>query len=215
MPGNCQAPPHFAPKLASNGCERLGGFLFVRDAIHFRSLGRPVQTAPATKRRGGAWQSQCQVTAKHPPFLKAKTVRSRRRDGNVSNKGESHREQTGNDADACWIRCCFRAHLEGGAWQLNTRDLSVQASDLPSLGCGCKRGSRPRRARPCYEKSSGPKMLPNEIAFALSIDPGQVDRALSLDIPDDLRHRIFRRYRQQHGHVIGHQMPFIDLRFPL
>jgi hypothetical protein len=29
-------------------------------------------------------------------------------------------------------------------------------------------------------------MLPNEIAFALSIDPGQMDRALALDVADDL-----------------------------
>jgi hypothetical protein len=53
------------------------------------------------------------------------------------------------------------------------------------------------------EESSSPKMPPYEIAFALSIDPGQMNRALALDIPDDLRHRIFRRYRQQHVHVIG------------
>jgi hypothetical protein len=45
-------PPHFAPKLASNRRERLGRFLFVRDAIHFRSRGGLVQTAPATKREG-------------------------------------------------------------------------------------------------------------------------------------------------------------------
>ena len=30
-----------------------------------------------------------------------------------------------------------------------------------------------------------------------------------------LRHRILRRDRQQHMHVIGHQMPFLDLRFLL
>jgi hypothetical protein len=45
-------PPHFAPKLASNRCERFGRFLFVRDAIPFRSRGGLVQTAAATKREG-------------------------------------------------------------------------------------------------------------------------------------------------------------------
>jgi hypothetical protein len=45
-------PSHFAPKLASNRCECRGRFLFVRDAIHFRSRGGLVQTAPATKREG-------------------------------------------------------------------------------------------------------------------------------------------------------------------
>src|SRR5271166_2441763 len=34
------------------------------------------------------------------------------------------------------------------------------------------------------KKSSGPKVLPHEIAFALSIDPGQMDRALALDEAD-------------------------------
>jgi hypothetical protein len=56
-------------------------------------------------------------------------------------------------------------------------------------------------------------MLAHEVAFALSIDPRQVDRALALDEPDDLRHRIFRRNRQQHVDMVGHQMPFLDFRF--
>jgi hypothetical protein len=43
------------------------------------------------------------------------------------------------------------------------------------------------------EKSSGPKVLPNEIAFALSINSGHVDRALALDEADNLRNRVFRR----------------------
>jgi hypothetical protein len=34
------------------------------------------------------------------------------------------------------------------------------------------------------EKSPGPKVLPHEVALALSIDPGQMDRALALDIPN-------------------------------
>ena len=57
--------------------------------------------------------------------------------------------------------------------------------------------------------------MPDEIAFALSIDPSQMDCAFALNVPYDLRHRIFRRYRQQHVHMIGHQMPFLNLRFPL
>ena len=65
------------------------------------------------------------------------------------------------------------------------------------------------------EETSGPKVLSDEIAFALSINPSHVDRALALDVPDDLRHRMFRRDRQQHVHVIGHQVPFFDLRLLL
>ena len=41
------------------------------------------------------------------------------------------------------------------------------------------------------------EMLPHEIAFALSINPSHVDRALALDKTYHLRHRIFRRDRQQ------------------
>ena len=55
-PVTAKHPPHFAPKLASNRWKRLGRFLFVRNAIYFRSRGGLVQTAPATKREGGAWQ---------------------------------------------------------------------------------------------------------------------------------------------------------------
>ena len=40
-------------------------------------------------------------------------------------------------------------------------------------------------------------------------------RTLSLQITDHLRDRIFRRNRDHHMHVIGHQMPFLDLTFLL
>ena len=62
-----------------------------------------------------------------------------------------------------------------------------------------------------HEEPSRPKVLPHEVALALPINPGQVDRAVPLDLPEDRRHRIFRQDRQQHMHVIGHQMPFFDL----
>ena len=65
------------------------------------------------------------------------------------------------------------------------------------------------------KKPRAQKWLSDEIAFALSINPSHVDRALALDVPDDLRHRMFRRDRQQHVHVIGHQVPFFDLRLLL
>jgi len=45
-------PPHFARKLASHGPDRLGRFLFVRDAIRFRSVGGLTQAAAATKKEG-------------------------------------------------------------------------------------------------------------------------------------------------------------------
>jgi len=54
------------------------------------------------------------------------------------------------------------------------------------------------------EEASGPKVLPHEVALALSIDPGQMDRALTLDEADNLGHRIFRRDRKKHMDVIRH-----------
>ena len=62
-PVTAKHPPHFAPKLASNRWKRLGRFLFVRNAIYFRSRGGLVQTAPATKREGGAWQLRNPATS--------------------------------------------------------------------------------------------------------------------------------------------------------
>jgi hypothetical protein len=89
---NCQAPPHF--------CQRLGRFLFVRNAIHFRSRGGLVQTAPATKREGGAWQLQsCEsyrvaekgaqriVKIESRPKTRTPAIRSRR--GGVGSYGRT------------------------------------------------------------------------------------------------------------------------------
>ena len=42
-----------------------------------------------------------------------------------------------------------------------------------------------------------------------------MDRALSLAVPDPLRHRILRRYRDHHVYVIWHQVPFLDPALPL
>ena len=53
-------------------------------------------------------------------------------------------------------------------------------------------------------------MLAREIPFRFAIDSRQMNGALSLDESDDLRHRILRWYRQQHVHVVGHQMPLLD-----
>jgi hypothetical protein len=71
------------------------------------------------------------------------------------------------------------------------------------------------RADRVHEEPTRPKVLAHKVSLSLSIDPRQVDRALALDVPDDLRHGIFRRNRQKHVHAIGHEMPFLDLRFPL
>src|ERR1700723_1306107 len=61
-----------------------------------------------------------------------------------------------------------------------------------------------------HEIPSCPEMLPDKIPLALSVDARQVDRALSLDKPDHLRHRVFRRYRNQHVYMVAHQMAFFN-----
>jgi hypothetical protein len=38
-----------------------------------------------------------------------------------------------------------------------------------------------------------------------------MDRALALDVPHDLGDGVFGRNRDHHVHVIGHQMPLLDL----
>jgi hypothetical protein len=60
------------------------------------------------------------------------------------------------------------------------------------------------------EVASCPDVLPDNVSLALNVHPRQVNRTLSLDIPNQLRHRILRRDRDHHVHVIGHQMPFLD-----
>ena len=61
------------------------------------------------------------------------------------------------------------------------------------------------------EIAPSPKFVPREIArLALDIltDP---DRTLALHEADYLRHGIFRRNRNQHVDMIGHQMPLLYL----
>src|SRR5271169_4954725 len=60
-------PHHFARKLTSHRCDRLGRFQFVRDAIRFRSRSGLVQRAAATKKEGGAWQLRDSGNCQAPP----------------------------------------------------------------------------------------------------------------------------------------------------
>src|SRR5258707_9110644 len=65
------------------------------------------------------------------------------------------------------------------------------------------------------EKPASPEALADEIPFPLTIYAGNVDRALALDEPDHLRHRVFRRNHDQHMHVIRLNMPLLDPAFLL
>ncbi|SBT03454.1 hypothetical protein PROAA_1060021 [Candidatus Propionivibrio aalborgensis] len=66
-----------------------------------------------------------------------------------------------------------------------------------------------------YEVSASPEVLPDEIALALSIYPGQVNDAPVLDETNHPQYRILRRDRDHRAHVIGHQVSFHDLAFLL
>src|SRR5580692_1826105 len=65
------------------------------------------------------------------------------------------------------------------------------------------------------EVASRPEVLPHEVPLPLHERPRDVDGALPLDEPDDLRDRILRWNRQQHVHVIRHQVSFLDGAFLL
>src|SRR5574337_1908199 len=54
-----------------------------------------------------------------------------------------------------------------------------------------------------------PKVLPEEVLSAAKIRAGDVEGALALHEPDDLRHGILRGNRQQHVHVVGEEMPLL------
>jgi hypothetical protein len=56
------------------------------------------------------------------------------------------------------------------------------------------------------EGATGPKCWPTKIALVFPIHPGEVNRALALDEPDDLRHRVLRRYRDHHVYVVRQQV---------
>lgn len=60
------------------------------------------------------------------------------------------------------------------------------------------------------EVAARPEMLTHEVALPLAERPRDVDCALALDVPDDLRDRILRRDRDHHVHVVGHEVPFLD-----
>src|SRR5271166_3368005 len=55
---------------------------------------------------------------------------------------------------------------------INAKGSSAAASGLPSRDCGCRRGRFLVAPDRVHERAAGPKVLPDDIAFALSINPG-------------------------------------------
>src|SRR5574340_683181 len=62
-----------------------------------------------------------------------------------------------------------------------------------------------------YEVAPCPEVLPNEVALVVEEPSGDVDRALSLDVPHHLGDRVLRWNRDQHVHVIRHEVTFKHL----
>src|SRR6266705_2375116 len=53
-------------------------------------------------------------------------------------------------------------------------------------------------------------MVPGRVLAASHEGPGNVDRRFPLDKAHNLRHRVLRRDREEHMHVIRHPMPLLD-----
>src|SRR5512143_1163151 len=55
-----------------------------------------------------------------------------------------------------------------------------------------------------------PKVLPDKIALSLAVNAGEVDSTFTFDVLDHLRDCIRRRNRDQHVHMIRHQMSLFN-----
>src|SRR5258707_4789692 len=65
------------------------------------------------------------------------------------------------------------------------------------------------------EVPSRPQVLTNEVPLLPHEGSSDMNRALPFDVPNGLRHRVLRRNRDQHVHVVSHQVPFLNSAFPL
>ena len=83
-------------------------------------------------------------------------------------------------------------------------------SRLPSLAPGCSCESPPRPAQRSRQSTPRPETLPHKIPLSFRVHPGQVNRTFPLDVPHHVRNRMFRRYRNHHVHVVGHQMALFN-----
>src|SRR5271154_4818407 len=57
------------------------------------------------------------------------------------------------------------------------------------------------------EVSPRPETLTDKPTLALAINSRKMDRTFAFDVPHHLTDRVFRRNRQQHMDMIGHQVP--------
>ncbi len=61
--------------------------------------------------------------------------------------------------------------------------------------------------------ASRPKMLTGKVLLSPAKPARNLNRALPLQVPDHVRHRVLRRNADAYMNVIAHQMTFDNLRF--
>src|SRR5262249_34350258 len=93
--------------------------------------------------------------------------------------------------------------------ELQFQPVQLLVSDLLTFDVSADRLLIPPDGR--NEVAPRPEFVTQKIALLAFHILRNPDRAFPLQIPDHLRHRIFRR--DQHMHVVGHQMSFFDLAF--
>ena len=86
---------------------------------------------------------------------------------------------------------------------------SVLAMAVPGMPLGWLITSS---SRPTVETRvpACPEVLTHKVPLPLAVDASQMNRAFSFDIANYLRHRILARDRNQHMHVVPHQVSLLD-----
>ena len=92
---------------------------------------------------------------------------------------------------------------------------SVRGVCLLYLAPGCSDARPPRSCPPSTPSSFSPRSAARRSCVFVQHTPAQHGSRFALNEPHHLRHRILRRHRDEHVHVIDHQMPFRDLAFLL
>jgi hypothetical protein len=95
-------------------------------------------------------------------------------------------------------------------WFISAIGSSDPAAGPLAPGSRCSPGSPLPPGPPSTPSTARPEMLSHKVSLLLSIHLCPMDRTLPLDESHPLRHRVFRRDRDHHGHMIGQQMPFFD-----
>src|SRR5205823_13212692 len=80
----------------------------------------------------------------------------------------------------------------------------------PAPASGRPPAPQPHPAPPSTRSTLGPRNADPQNSASSLHKPVPSESPSSLDIPYHLRHRVLRRNRNHHVHMIRHQMPFLD-----